>query len=115
MIYCIIFCQTGQSRANIQLKFHLFFTECKSWFGKKHVKCQNNDSVCTLDGLEFNSCRNCTFSNTSLLEPNLILDPSKWRCDDGWCIDGDLKADGIPHCKDGTDERPSKCIGNNLH
>ena len=75
---------------------------CTSWGGKKHVKCQipanssyDESNVCTLPDLKDSNCRSCK-------------DPNEWRCDDGDCISKDLKGNGIPDCRDGSDERSSK-------
>ena len=86
----------------------MYGTECKSWEGKKHVKCIVSESlsfsdsdVCTLPkfNLKHNTsmCRNCE-------------EPNKWRCDNGYCIDSEKHRDGIPDCEDGSDEKPSKLI-----
>ena len=86
----------------------LYGTECKSWGGKKHVKCTISESlsfsdsdVCTLP--KFNQKGNTSVCRT-------CEDSTKWRCDDGFCIDSKNHRDGIPDCDDGSDEKPSKLI-----
>ena len=104
---CILF------EPHITTGCELYGTECRSWGGLKHEKCQVPESlsfsssvVCTLP--QFNlmndssACRNCT-------------DLHKWRCDDGYCIDQRLHRDGIPDCADGSDEKPGKYYTFYLH
>ena len=46
-------------------------------------------------------CRKCNNHNGT-------LDDSKWRCDDGTCIEKTQKDDGFVHCLDGSDENKSE-------
>ena len=73
-------------------------TGCPSYFAAKHEKCVDwsnggaQSVVCTLsEFIDAGECRNCT-------------NPDEWRCDSGWCIPKDKVKDGIPDCKDGSDE-----------
>ena len=72
-------------------------TNCSSWFGRRHEQCiVNGTAVCTLaEYAAKNECRRCE-------------DDDEWRCNSGWCIDKEKVFDGIPHCKDGSDEHICK-------
>ena len=90
----------------------LYGTECKSWGGKKHVKCTISESlsfsdsdVCTLP--VFNDKNNTSQCRSCIGQDN-VVDPNQWRCDDGYCIDSKKHHDGIPDCEDGSDEKPGK-------
>ena len=82
----------------------MYGKECKSWNGKMHVKCRvpeelsfSDSFVCTLptynEKNNSSACRKCE-------------DENNWRCDDGYCIPKEKYRDGIPHCEDGSDEKP---------
>ena len=87
-----------------KLGCHMYGKECKSWNGKMHVKCRvpeelsfSDSFVCTLptynEKNNSSACRKCE-------------DENNWRCDDGYCIPKEKYRDGIPHCEDGSDEKP---------
>ena len=60
-------------------------SNCKSWNGQRHVRCHQDNSICTLPTYSNSDCRRCEKSD-------------KWRCNDGQCPFGGQK------CKDGSDE-----------
>ncbi len=64
---------------------------CLSWFGKKHVKCQNHSHICTLPELSQDDCRKCD-------------NVAEWRCNDGLCIPAAEVQNGLKNCVDGSDE-----------
>ena len=61
----------------------------------------SDSTVCTLpiynDEKDSSSCRKCKNQNN-------------WRCDDGFCIPIEKYRDGIPHCEDGSDEKPGMLL-----
>ena len=91
-------------------------TNCPSHFGKKHVQpgplhklCDEdskyNEIACSLpELLEEEQCRAClrnVYGNE--------IDETKWRCDDGTCINKNDTKNGILNCPDGSDELRSMC------
>ena len=66
-------------------------SQCKSWNGLKHEKCQNDTTICTLPQYKDSDCRACDKVNQT-------------RCNDGWCIDNEKFNDGVADCEDRSDE-----------
>ena len=62
-------------------------SNCKSWNGQRHVRCHQNNSICTLPTYSNSDCRRCEKSD-------------KWRCNDGQCINKNWGQ----KCKDGSNE-----------
>ena len=87
-------------------------TNCPSHFGKKHVQhklCDEdskyNEMACSLpDLLEEGKCRACLRNDYEN-----EIDETKWRCDDGTCINKNDTKNGILNCPDGSDELRSMC------
>ena len=90
-------------------------TNCPSHFGKKHIQPRSlrelcdedsmyNEMACSLpELLEKGQCRACLrndFGNE--------IDETKWRCDDGTCINKNDTKNGILNCPDGSDELRSE-------
>ena len=71
---------------------------CTSWAGERHVSCPPRVATCipvtmlaSINNSDPASCHACPA-------------PGMWRCDNGQCIDQQLRRDGRPDCVDGSDE-----------
>ena len=74
---------------------------CTSWGGLKHVLCPANEVTCIPETM---------VAGVNVSDPatchTTCPDTSMWRCDDGRCINETLHRNGIPDCRDGSDELP---------
>ena len=77
---------------------------CDSLGGKRHFQCPGDRAVCIPGDLTLAP----DFNSSSGESCRLCQDRTKWRCNDGRCINATLYRDGRPHCWDGSDEVPFK-------
>ena len=73
---------------------------CSSWGGLRHVPCPAHEATCIPVTML------TTINNTDPSTCHLCPDPGMWRCDSGQCINGTLWGDGVPDCRDLSDETP---------
>ena len=95
-------CEDGSDEARAPWRgcnlFPNFTDWCPSWGGQRHVSCPPNEATC------IPVTRLASINNTDPASCHVCPDPSMWRCNNGQCISGELRGDGVPDCVDGSDE-----------
>jgi len=72
---------------------------CQSFRGERYARC-GSTQICTPADLAQSVQEN---GNQSLCRQ--CDEQYQWRCNDGWCISSNLTNNGLPDCRDGSDER----------